>query len=145
MHTYIHPFADPRVCGMFYKAVVQSVLLYGCETWIVTPAILRMLTGFQIRAAWRMARRNKPRKLDDDTWVYPRSDEVLKEVGLFTIEHYIQKRRNTLSEYTESREIYKHCVESEAKRGTDPMKKYMWQQVSLEDPDFDLEEFFEAM
>ena len=48
--------AEPRVCGMFYKAVVQSVLLYGCETWIVTPAILRMLTGFQIRAAWRMAK-----------------------------------------------------------------------------------------
>jgi len=29
--------ADPRVMAMFYKAVVQSVLLYGCETWVVTP------------------------------------------------------------------------------------------------------------
>ena len=82
---------------------------------------------------------------NDDTWVYPRSDEVLKEVGLFTIEHYIQKRRNTLSGYAENRDIYKHCVESEAKRGTGPLKKYYWQQLPLEDPDFDLNEFFEVM
>ena len=27
---------NPRVCGMFYKAVVQSVLLYGSETWVVS-------------------------------------------------------------------------------------------------------------
>ena len=137
--------ADPRVCGMFYKAVVQSVLLYGCETWVVTPAILRMLSGFQIRAAWRMAIHNKPRKLNDDTWVYPRSDDVYKEVGLFSIEHYIQKRRNTLSEYAENRDIYKRCVESEAKRGTGPLKKYYWQQLPLEDPEFDLNAFLEVM
>ena len=78
-------------------------------------------------------------------WVYPRSNEVLKEVSQFTIEHYIQKRRNTLSGYAENRDIYKHCVESEAKRGTGPLKKYYWQQLPLEDPDFDLDEFFEVM
>jgi hypothetical protein len=37
----------PCVAAKFYKAVVQSVLLYGSETW---------LEGFHIRAAFRMAK-----------------------------------------------------------------------------------------
>ena len=27
--------ADPRVVAMFYRAVVQAVLLYGSETWVL--------------------------------------------------------------------------------------------------------------
>ena len=29
--------ADPRTTGHFYIAVVQEVLLFGVETWVVTP------------------------------------------------------------------------------------------------------------
>jgi hypothetical protein len=38
--------ADPKTAAMFYKAVVQSVLLYGCETWDTSPTVLA-LSGFQ--------------------------------------------------------------------------------------------------
>ena len=38
--------APPRVCGMFYRATVQSILLYGSETWTVAPANLAMMEGF---------------------------------------------------------------------------------------------------
>ena len=30
--------ASARVCGMLYKATVQSVLLFGSETWALTPS-----------------------------------------------------------------------------------------------------------
>ena len=46
--------ASPRVCGMFYKATVQAILLYGSETWNLTPTALRTLEGFHLRAARRM-------------------------------------------------------------------------------------------
>ena len=36
----------PRVCGMFYKAVVQSVLLYGSETWTLSDSSIKCLEGF---------------------------------------------------------------------------------------------------
>ena len=29
---------NPRVSGMFFKAVVQVVLLFGSEMWVMTPA-----------------------------------------------------------------------------------------------------------
>ena len=38
--------ATPRVSGYFFKAVVQQVLLFGAETWVVTPKMERALRGF---------------------------------------------------------------------------------------------------
>ena len=32
--------ASARVCGMFYKATVQVVLLFGSENWVFAPATL---------------------------------------------------------------------------------------------------------
>ena len=29
--------ARPRVSGFFFKEIVQSVLLFGAEKWLVTP------------------------------------------------------------------------------------------------------------
>ncbi len=40
--------ASPRVCGYFYKAVVQAVMLFGSESWNLTPALLTRLEGFRI-------------------------------------------------------------------------------------------------
>ena len=37
------------MCGLFYKAVVQAVLLFVLETWEVNPLIGRMLEGLHHR------------------------------------------------------------------------------------------------
>ncbi len=46
--------ASRKVCGVFYKAVVQAQLLFGSETWKLSPASLKSLEGFHIRATRRM-------------------------------------------------------------------------------------------
>ena len=56
--------ASPRVCGMFYKATVQAVLLFGSETWCLSPANLRLLEGFHVHAARRMTGMMPKRKSD---------------------------------------------------------------------------------
>ena len=43
--------ASPRVSGMFFKAVVQVVLLFKLETWVLTPRMGRALGSFQHRVA----------------------------------------------------------------------------------------------
>jgi hypothetical protein len=45
----------PKVVGMFYKAIVQAVLLYTCETWVVTPKILKALQAFHNQMARKIA------------------------------------------------------------------------------------------
>ena len=37
---------DTRTLRNFYIAVVQSILLFGSDTWVVTPHIKRILGGF---------------------------------------------------------------------------------------------------
>ena len=43
--------AEPRVSGFFFKAVVQAVLLFCSDTWLVTPCMGRALGGFQDQVA----------------------------------------------------------------------------------------------
>ena len=73
--------ATPRVCGVFYKATVMAVLLFGSETWNLAPSSLKRLEGFHHRAAWRMAGK-VPRLNTDGSWTYPDTEAVMKEVGL---------------------------------------------------------------
>jgi hypothetical protein len=72
--------ASPKVCGVFYKATVQAVLLFGSETWKLSPSSLKSLEGFHIQAAHCMAGK-MPTRNPDGTWTYPTSRDVLKAVG----------------------------------------------------------------
>ncbi len=77
----------PKVSAKFYKAVVQSVLLYGNKTWNLTKTAMARLDWFHIRAAYRMAKRHKPRRGLNQVWVYPATEDVLKECGMHSIPH----------------------------------------------------------
>ena len=124
--------ASPRVCGVFYRATVQSILLFGSETWNLSPVSLKSLEGFHIRAAWRMAGK-RPLKLRDGTWSYPNSAEVLDEVGLKTIAHYIGVRRQHIASYIVDKPIFQSCVDGVRKRGSS-IRQFWWaQSMDLEE------------
>ena len=62
--------ASPRVSGMFSKEVVQAVLLFRSETWVMNPRMGRALGIFQHRFARRIAGRNTKLWVDG-SWEYP--------------------------------------------------------------------------
>jgi len=96
----------PKVSAMFYKVVVQSVLLYGSETWNLTKTALARLEGFHIRAAYLMAKKHKPRRGPNQVWVYPATSNVLvKECGMNSMAHCIGVRRETIFQYVVDRPI----------------------------------------
>ena len=49
--------ADAWTSGQIYLAVVQSVMLYGSETWVMTPHIGRVLGIFHHRVDRRITGR----------------------------------------------------------------------------------------
>ena len=79
-------------------------------------------------SAWRMARVNRPRK-DPQTGVlkYPLTALVLEEVGLHTIEHYVQVRRQHIAAYIVDRPIFEFCTGEGRRRGTSP-RTFWWEQ-----------------
>ncbi len=110
----------PRVTAKFYKAVVQAVLLYGSETWVLSPTALARLEGFHIRAAYRMACRHKPRRGPGNVWIYPKSEDVLEECGLCTVADYIKTRWQTITTYVATRLILDKCRQGERRQGAVP-------------------------
>jgi hypothetical protein len=125
--------APPRVSAKFYKAIVQSVLLYGSETWVLSMASLARLEGFHLRTAYRMAKKHVPWQGPRQQWVYPPSDKVLEECGMHTIKHYIDVRREAIAKYVVDRSILAECQGADRRRGLMPRRWWWEQKMCLDD------------
>ncbi len=118
--------ASRKVCGVFYKATVQAVLLFGSETWMLSPLSLKSLEGFHIWAAYCMAGKMPTRK-PDGTWTYPSSRDVLKAVELQTIGHYIGICQETIARFIVDQPLFALCRDGERKRGS-VRRTFWWEQ-----------------
>ena len=67
--------ADKRKTGRLYVSVVQVVLLFGYEAWVLTPWSEKALAGFHHWAARRMVGMG-PKSHPDRTCMYPRIGAV---------------------------------------------------------------------
>jgi hypothetical protein len=127
--------ASPFVAAQSYQAIIQAILLYGSKTWVISWTTLARLEGFHIPAAYRMANKNKPKCGPWNEWVYPRSEDVLKESGMTTIKDYIQICRQTIAVYVATRPIFDKCRQGERKRGAIPHRWWWEQPMDLDVPD----------
>ncbi len=125
----------PRVAAKFYKAVVQAVLLYGSETWVLSAAAVVSLEGFHIHAAYWMAEKHKPRKGPGKRWIIPKSKDVLEECGMRTLAEYIMVRPQTITVYVAALPILTECKKGEQKRGAVPHCWWWEQQMDLDGND----------
>ena len=84
-----------------YKVVVQAILLYGCESWELTPKLRSMLDAFHHRCCRYIAGKHI-RPVDendlDGEWIHPSTEEILNELGLERMSVYIEQRRQKLQE-----------------------------------------------
>ena len=83
--------ATKRVSGNFFKAVVQQVLLFGSETWVVLPRVERALRSF-IHGAARQITGKQPRIGWDGKWYYPSLVGAMKEAGFTDVRKSITRR-----------------------------------------------------
>ena len=115
---------------MFYVEVVQAVLLYGLETWVMSPRIVRTLGGFRRSVARRLIEW-QPRRVIDGMWVYPllaeAMDEAMAEALLKEVETYIPCCNNTVVQYIATRPIMYLCMWAESCPGTRLSKRW-WDQ-----------------
>ena len=70
--------ANPRVSGMFFITLMQSVHVFGAETWVMNPRVRRALGAFQDRVSqWITGR--QPRRLLDRVWEYTPPETAIHE------------------------------------------------------------------
>ena len=70
--------ADAQTLGRIDVEVVQAVMLYGSEMWVMTLRTGRVLGGLYNRVARRMTWR-KPHRRRDGEWVYPPLEEAMAD------------------------------------------------------------------
>ena len=68
--------------------MVQAVLLFGSETWVITPCMGRALRGFQDQVSRQLTGR-LPWQKPNRKWKYTSEATSREEAGLQTMEEYI--------------------------------------------------------
>ena len=104
---------DPRVRGYFYKAILQAILLYGSESWVISKYKLNQLRSFHHRVARYITGRHI-KKRPDGTYECPPTSETLEMAGLYPLETYIERRRQTVWQAVKNRPILERCRNSTA-------------------------------
>ena len=80
-----------------YKAVEQSVILYGIKSWVVMGEILKALEEFHHREARRIMGMMVNYGAGGD-WEYPSVLEAMEAVGIHPIRVYIRRRQATIAD-----------------------------------------------
>jgi hypothetical protein len=119
--------ATPRVSAMFFKAVIQTVLLYGSETWVLTPRMLSKLEGCHQQIARRLMGRAPVYLRREGQWQYSPIGDAMEEAGLFSIEEYITRHRNRIAVFVATRPLIAVCKEMES-LGISGNHQFWWNQ-----------------
>ena len=88
--------------------LVQQVLLFGAEKWVVKPRIEQALNSFMHGAARRITGR-QPRRGRDRKWFYPSLEGATKEAGFKDIRTSINNRQNTVAKCIATRPLLDLC------------------------------------
>ena len=101
--------ADAQTLGRIYVVVVQAVVLYRSEKWVMTPHIGRFGDRLDQRVAHRLTGR-QPRRGRDSGWVYPPLEEAMVEAGLKEVETYVSCRKKKVAQFIATRPIVDMCL-----------------------------------
>ena len=117
-----------RVSDKVFKAVVQAVLLFGEETWVLTPRMEWALDSFQNGAARRLTGR-QPRRRGEGRWTYPPLKEATREAGFGGIRKSITRRQNTVAQYIATQPIMDLCEWDTQRLGARVSRRWWEQEV----------------
>ncbi len=80
----------------YYKTVIQSVLLYGAETWVISQTMWQRLRTFHNGAARDISRKRIIVDEENGEYQYPDMETIFTDINLLPIEEYIRRRKETL-------------------------------------------------
>ena len=83
--------AEPTVLKNIYRAVVQAVLLFGAETWVLTERMFRLLEGMHM-SFLRQSTRKQATRRRYGSWRQALAEAVLREAGTHTLRTYVARR-----------------------------------------------------
>ena len=121
--------SDLLVSEMFYREVVQAVLLFGYKKWVLLAAISNNLegvyVGFLRQVTVKMAKQKR-----DGTWRSAAANSVLKEAGTQTPGTYIDEQQATVSDWVALRPILEVFNRGAGYEGGGSLRDPWWWQTA---------------
>ena len=106
------------------------MLLFGAETWVVSPRMERALSAF-IHGVARQLTGRQPRRGLDGKWFYPSLEEAMKEAGLTAVRTSINRRQKTVAQYIAKRPILDLCKGATQRKGVRVTLRW-WDQTGID-------------
>ena len=96
--------AEPNVSEKFYCVVIQAVLLFGAETWVMLAPMAQSLEGVHV-GFLRQVKNLKAKRLRDGSWRKVAVEKVLQGTGTQPLQTYLDRRQTTVAERVALRPI----------------------------------------
>ena len=96
------------IAGLFLKAAIQAIMLFGSETWVVTPCMSKALEGFQTQLARRLMGQI-PQRTIYGMWRYTSMAVAREAAGFLKMEEYVRRRQNTVAQCIATRSLLDLC------------------------------------
>ena len=103
--------------SMMYKALVQTLLLYGIKIWVVTNVMIIMLETFHHRIA-RWIEVITEREGHRRKWEWISVDATLEVTSLWPIREYVRSQKAKIMDYVSGRLIYNICTVTDRMEGS---------------------------
>ena len=100
--------AKPQVSPMFHRAVVQTVLIFGEETWVLSEAISSNLEEVHMGFLNQITGQREVQQ-EDGTWRQVEEKKVLEKAESHSLGNYIERIHATVAEWVELRPILEVC------------------------------------
>ena len=110
--------AYPRLVEMFYRVVVQVVLMYGSDMWVILAAmekkVERAYTVFLRQMTVKQALR-----IGERMWETPGAEVVWEASGTQSAMTYIGRHQATVVQWVALQPIFEVCAGDKSYRGVD--------------------------
>ena len=98
---------EPRALAIFYRVVVQAILLYGSEAWIL---LLKMERNVEWIHTGLLCQITGKRQIRDGTWETPGAEGVWEAAGTLSARTYIGIRQATVAQWVALCTLFEVCA-----------------------------------
>ena len=115
----------------FYCVVIQAVLLFGVENWVLLATMTQRLEEVHI-GLLRHVTKLKERRLKDDSWQKVAADRVIQGAGTKPLHTYLYRRQEIVAEWVTLQPIFEVCVRQTGYKGGENLWEPWWRQAAAE-------------
>ena len=124
-------WADPTASEKNFHSVVQEVLLFEAETWVLTETIIWRLEGAQV-SVLRQVMRKKATRRRYGSWRQVPAEAVLHVAGKHTLRIYVARIQATVAEWENTRTIFDVYARYMAYEGGGRLRLPWWRQKAAD-------------